>query len=270
MTVVTLRQRAYQQIRGQMISGELGPGSLISEPTLAKQLSIGRTPVREAIQQLEGEGLVDRVPRRGTIVQTLDRREIIELYQLREGLEGYAITLATEQITPTDLAKLDMLCEQTRLIADQLRHSGRRLLNAEMMQRFLATDMAFHMLLIHAAGNRRIVKVVGESHVMARIFGASRQEHNVQVVTNTCRFHCDILQAVKNSDGKLAQKLMVEHVRSSLRETLEHYDQMHTKRDVDRHTVPGMPKDLLEELDRIEKELSADDPEQTVAGQRRD
>ena len=267
MNVGTLRQRAYERIRGELISGRLRPGSRISEPSLAGQLGIGRTPVREAIQQLQLEGLLERMPRRGTVVRTPRRVDIVDLYQLREGLESYAVVLATEQIGPADLATLGTLCEQTGLSADQFQQTGLEAWDAAMMRRFLAADMAFHMLLIRAAGNRQIMKIVGDSHVMSRIFGTSRHEHDLRVVSQTCRQHNDILRAVKDSDGKLARQLMAEHIRGSLQQTLEYFDRMQAEADGHRPIPLDLPKELLKELNRIEKELGTDDSEQTMASQ---
>ena len=79
MATVSLSQRAYQHIQREIVSGQLEPGSVISETLLAKQLGISRTPVGEAIRKLAQEGLVEQVPRYGTIVCDLERRRPVTL-----------------------------------------------------------------------------------------------------------------------------------------------------------------------------------------------
>jgi len=139
-----------------MLLGRLSAGSQISEPKLAKMLGIGRTPVREAIQQLQVEGLVERVPRRGTVVRVPKRMDIVDLYELREGLEGYSVKLSARRISSEDLATLRSLCNQIRTIAEEMEKTGRRALDGSGMHRFLAADMGYHLLLISSTGNRHI------------------------------------------------------------------------------------------------------------------
>src|SRR5262245_15044729 len=93
----TLVQRAYEHIQEAILSGHLPAGSVVSEAVLAKSLGISRTPVGEAIRQLAREGLVQQVPRYGTIVKPIDRRELIELYEMRAALESYAAARAAEK-----------------------------------------------------------------------------------------------------------------------------------------------------------------------------
>ena len=257
----SLRNQAYEQIRGKLVSGRLAAGSQISEPKLAKMLGIGRTPVREAIQQLQVEGLVERMPRRGTIVCVPDRKDIVDLFELREGLESYAVTLATQRIRSDGVARLRKLCGELQTIAEELRESGERSLSGLMMRRFLAADMGFHLLLIGATGNKRIVKIVSDSHVMSRIFGTSRQEHSLEVVEKTFALHSEILDAVEKSDGERARQRMLDHIRLSLKETLEHYNHLSPTEEAAADSLQKlpMPIELLDEFERIELAIEDDD-----------
>lgn len=220
----SLRQTAYRFIQQRIVSGQLAAGVQVSEQSLAREIGISRTPVREALRQLELEGLVEQVPRFGTIVRRVDRTEIVELYELREALESYAVARAAERITAAQAAQLQAVCGQLERIARRMGQSGVDRLDEETLRGFLTADMAFHMLLLRAGGNHRLMKIVADSRVLIRIFGAQRQEHNREVVAQAHRYHCRILESVCHGHGEQARQAMAEHIRASLRELLEQFD----------------------------------------------
>ena len=88
---LSIRERAYLHIQQLLLSGQLEAGSSVSELLLAKELGSSRTPIREAMNQLAAEGLLEQSPNGGMIVAQLGREDIIELYELREALEVYAV-----------------------------------------------------------------------------------------------------------------------------------------------------------------------------------
>lgn len=227
MKVSSLRDEAYDRIRGKLALGQLQAGSELSEPMLAEMLSISRTPVREALQQLEVEGLVERTPKRSTVVRMPERQDILDLYELREAMEGYAVTLAAERRSASDIDRLRYLCNEMKKISDALARSGANVLSEAKLRRLLVVDMGFHLLLIQAGGNRHIMKIVADSHVLGRVFGAPRQEHDVKAVSENHRVHKEILQAVEASKAPRARELMTAHIRQSLVEALEYFDSVH-------------------------------------------
>lgn len=109
---LTLRERIVDAVRDSIIKGDLKPGSRVSEPELARRFGISRTPVREALRQLDSEGFLSILPRRGARVSQFDRRDYMEYYQLKALLEGYAARLATPTITERQLVRLEQLNEQ--------------------------------------------------------------------------------------------------------------------------------------------------------------
>jgi len=247
----SLRDRAYRHIHHKVQAGELAPGTAVSDRSLAREIGISRTPVREAIRRLEHEGLVETLPRFGTVVRSPGREEIAELYELREALESYAVGRAAERRTPEDLEALQKLLDEMGTLAGERLASGKRTLEGPLLRRFLAADMGFHLRLIEAAGNRKIRKVLAESRVLTGIFGTRRQEHTAEVVRETYRFHARILQAVRRGAADEARALVAEHIRSSRNEALEYL-----RRAENRAEESGMPRDLLRELDRIERGTS--------------
>lgn len=253
MKIGSLRNEAYDRIRAKLALGQLAAGSEISEPMLAEMLGISRTPVREALQQLEVEGLVLRNPKRKTVVRMPDRRDILDLYEVREAVEVFAAGLAAERRTTTDLERLRYLCAEMKAIATDLQKSGAEALSEAKLRRLLAADMGFHLMLIQAAGNRHIMKIVADSHVLSRVFGAPRREHDVKVVKDNFRVHKDILRAVEASDSKRASELMARHIQTTLQETLEYFDSLQEQPEIyeSNHAQNMLPDYLVDEFKRI-------------------
>jgi DNA-binding GntR family transcriptional regulator len=248
MSANPLRQQAYDFIQEGIVSGRLVVGSQLSELSLAKQIGISRTPVREAIRRLVHEGLLEQLPRYGTIVRTPQRRDIVELYELREALEGYAVGQAAERIGAKDLALLTRLCDEIKRIAGQLRRSGKPALEGGMMEQFLAADLAFHMVIVRAAGNGRLLNIVRESRVLMRVIGMKRQEHTLSVVEGTYRYHSRILRSLQRHNAKAARELLVDHICHSKQEALKAFDRSHLEQDL---VLPlGMAVELKRERGR--------------------
>ncbi|HEY3898553.1 MAG TPA: GntR family transcriptional regulator [Chthoniobacter sp.] len=247
-----LRDQAYKHIHGKLLAGDLPAGQVLSEHSLAREIGISRTPVREAIQRLEQEGVLEQVPRFGTIVRRPERRDLEDLYELREALEPYAVAQAANRLDEADLITLGRLCDEIGALATGLKKARRPVLDADEMRRLLSADLCFHMVLLRASGNRRLIKIIADSQMLTRIFGTPRQEHSLAVVERIHRFHSDILDSVKLRRGERARQLMSAHIRSSMREALEHYDRAQSMPDT--RSIPlGLPDDLLADLQRIER-----------------
>lgn len=249
----TTVQKAFDHIRDRIIAGEYSPGAVLSEAALAKQIGVSRTPVGEALRELAGIGLVEQVPRYGTIVRAITRQEVVELYELREGLEPHAVALAAERINPANVERLKRLCQRIEGFLAELPATAKSArLEGQTLREFLAADMAFHTILIHAAGNRRIAKVVRDSHVMTELFGTRRLVHDRPIVAEVCRFHSEILAAVEEGDAARARHVAAEHIRTSLTHTLDCLDEHRSAGDLG---AVALPEDVREELGRIESSL---------------
>lgn len=248
---VSLRHQAYQHIQRKILSGDFPAGHVVSENILAREIGISRTPVREAIRTLEQEGVLKQVPRYGTVVSELSRRDLVELYELREALEPFAVARAAGQITPADLQLLEKLCTEIETIADSLKSSEQRFPDEEMMRRVLSADLGFHMVLLRSAGNQRMMKIVADSRVLTGIFATRRQEHDLEVLRETLRFHRQILAAVRDGRADEARDAMATHIRASRDEALAHFDRAQSE--PDRQNTPlALPEDVLADLKRIE------------------
>ena len=218
-------RHAYDHLVRKIASGDLPAGAVLSEAPLAAEIGVSRTPIREAIGQLAAEGIVHKVAHRGTVVAEPTREDIIELYELREALETYAVIRATRRgIPPSELAVLSQLVEEVANVREALLASGLETLSGELLQRFLAADLRFHSSLLQASGNRRMSKVFGGTRLLIRIFTMRRQWHTANLLEAVYGFHRGILDAVARGDEPSASRLLGEHIQSSLKERLVEYE----------------------------------------------
>jgi DNA-binding GntR family transcriptional regulator len=95
----TLREKILENIRDAILKGDLKPGERVSEPDIAERYGISRTPIREAFRQLESEGYLTVIPRKGAVVAKHSEKDIEEFYSIKSVLEGYAAQLAAERMT---------------------------------------------------------------------------------------------------------------------------------------------------------------------------
>ena len=216
---------AREHILARIAAGDFPAGTALSEVPLAAEIGVSRTPVREAIGQLVIEGILQKTSR-GAIVAEPTRRDIIELYELREALEVFAIgKLAARGLDPQELESLETLVGQVRAVADELKHSGKPVLKGEALQRFLMADLRFHMRLIQAAGNERLLKMLDSTNLLLRIFTLRREHHTLKLLKEVHSFHRRILDAVAGVQEEQARRLLSEHIRVSRDERLAEYDE---------------------------------------------
>jgi DNA-binding GntR family transcriptional regulator len=221
----SIRERAYLLIQQKIARGELRPGSSISELSLAEELGSSRTPVREALSQLVAEGLLEQTPNRGAVVVRLKRQDIVDLYELREALEVYAVgKVAGRANSPQEIQRLQHLADEILVLKAELETAGQNELSPKQMHRFVACDLGFHMLLVRMAANARILKLVNETRLLIRIFAFHRNGHNREKLDSIYRQHCEVLRAVAQQDAERGMRVLSSHIRASQLERLEEYD----------------------------------------------
>ena len=234
-----MRERSYLHIQSQISTGQLPAGAPISELVLAKELGSSRTPIREAIGQLVAEGLLEQTPLGTTLVVRLQRQDIVELYELREALETYVIEkVAGSGVHENDRERLQGLVNEILVLQRELQTSGARALDASQMNRFLASDFAFHSMLMSMAHNSRIQKVLNEMRLLIRIFSIQRRGHEKALLETIHRHHQGILDSVVNQDATRARQLLAEHIRTSLQERLDEFDHWRRERSF-RESLPS-------------------------------
>lgn len=217
--------KAYQLIQHKIATGQLRAGSLLSELALANELGSSRTPIREAAGQLLAEGMLELSPGGGLVVTQLTRQAIVDLYELREALEVFAVgRAARDGVRDADKQRLESLLDETQVLLKELKSSGSVELNSEQMKRFSVADLGFHALLIRLASNARILKVVNDTRLMMRVFAIQRSGHRKDELERIHKHHRAILDAVLKRDPDNARRLLAEHIQASANERLEEFD----------------------------------------------
>ncbi len=145
----TLREKILETIRDAILRGALKPGEKVAEPELAERFGISRTPIREAFRQLESEGYLTVIPRKGAVVTALSERDVKEFYAIKAILEGYAARMATKKLTEKEIERL----EGINLRLQKLAEDGD-------VKSFYRVHNEFHDLFIKAAGNQKLSELL--------------------------------------------------------------------------------------------------------------
>lgn len=235
----SVRQRAYLYIHKKIADGELRAGDAISELTLSKELGSSRTPIREAISQLVAEKLLEE-NQGGIFVVQFSREDVLDLCELREALEIYALTKVARQglTRPDEKKRLRELVDALLTLREELEKSGDPALNDEQMRRFVASDFNFHALLIGLSRNARIHQVVSETRLLMRIFLMRRKGHSAEDLERIHKQHKELLDAIERQDVASTQQIISLHLQESERERLEEFD--HHKREASmKNNIPA-------------------------------
>ena len=195
---------AYERIRGLVLSGELEPGARLGQVELAERFGISRTPVREALRRLAGEGLVDPLSNRGFRVADLGLDAVMRRLEVRAILEPGIARLAAERRTGRDVERLNgAISREERARGGISAHDASR---------------DFHFALARATGNEELVRAleslwlveVGRRLLSRRSAVSDWQKEDVEE-------HREISAAVAEGRAEDAERLMAEHVRSAMR-----------------------------------------------------
>lgn len=208
--------RVIAEMRRRIISGELVPGESLSEIALAEAFGVSRTPVREALKQLQTEGLVEIRPRVGTFVTTPSRREINELFEMKELLEGAAARLLAHRGRVPELERL----EQNLVEADAAVARDDR-------DRYAALVQEFHDVLIAGADNAKLeahYRMLMNQLAYARLVNTSLSQPGR--VLQSDQEHHRVLELIAAKDGDSAERVMREHVRASRRALMAGLDRL--------------------------------------------
>ena len=196
----TLWEQVRERLREEILSGELAPGAVLSEVSLARSLGVSRGPIREALGRLASEGLVTITPRRGAIVTELTRDEFVGAYQVREALETLAIRLAVPRLEESHLKRLRELHEQ------MVAHAKRDEVNA-----FFDANAGFHEVFVTASGNRKLHEIYRLLFdQMGRYLARSLALRGS--LEKSIAEHSAILDAVEAGDVDVAAELLAAHI----------------------------------------------------------
>jgi len=195
-----------ERLETAIFSGELSPGTKISEQALAKALGVSRGPLREAINRLEGRKLIERTPNIGSRIAKLAEGDLNDLLVAREALEGIACRYAAERMTDSEISALK------RLLAEHGKQKGIKSGTGYYQE---SNDVDFHFRIIKASGNKRIIDMLcGDLYDLLRVY-RYRSSTLSGRAGRAYEEHLDIVAALEARDPDRAEAAMRRHIRNA-------------------------------------------------------
>lgn len=199
----SLASAAQQEIEHLILSGQLPPGTKLTEAWLSERLGISRGPIREAFRRLEEAGLVRQEKNRGVFVREIPIEEAVEIYDLRAVMDELIGRRLATSITAEQL-------KQARAVADQMEQAAKR----GDADRYHELNLAFHDLLVEFTGNRKLAAVYRKLVKELALF-RRRNLDDRSVLPHSAAEHRQMLKAIAAGDAELAGRTMYEHVMES-------------------------------------------------------
>lgn len=200
----SLSNQVYERLHREILEGKLLPGTRIKQEELTGRLGVSRTPIREAIQRLEAEGLIYLVRRSTAVVSTIARRQVEEIFQLRTLLEGYAAEKAAESLDERAINKL------RELIREMDEHHS-----AKDVQKLLLKNEEFHRTICSRAGNATLLGMLEQIwRDIRRLrfnYLSTPEGHR-----HSTREHKALVDALERRDKELIYKIVREHANRTM------------------------------------------------------
>ena len=202
---LSLSTNLFNQLRSDILQGKLKPGEKLTEQRVCNEYTVSRTPVREAFQKLEIDGLIETIPNRGAFVVGITKRDIEDMYELRKAYEAIAVKWAIERITNQEFEALLEAYEFMEFYT--MKKDPDKMLNI---------NMSFHQLIYNAAHNRMLLHVLTSYQVYTK-----QTKTNYRYVDGyldeVLAEHRQILQAFKDKDPEAGAKAVIQHLDNAKR-----------------------------------------------------
>ena len=196
-----LREIVYDQLKMQILTGKISPGTRMMEVDLADNMGVSRTPVREAIRKLEKEGLVVIEPRRGAYVSDISVKDMVDTLVVREDMEGLAAFLAAQSISDAEIEELE-----------EITTGYSEAISAGRMEDIIRYDEAFHRRIVELSGNKPLMKLFETVQELALRFRYLYYD-DFSRYENMPIEHKDIIEAIRSGDKEKARSVSDAHVR---------------------------------------------------------
>ena len=206
-----LSDEAYSILAKRIIGREFSAGVRLVETKLARDLGISRTPIREALNRLVQDGLIDLVPRKGAQVIQLKAKDVEEIYELRKVLEGFATEKATLLIKEKDLHQIKELMEKGESSSEK------------KLEYYLNSDLKLHNLIINHCGNSRLIKILRNLQNFIHSFRILDAQYG-QRIKQAHEDHKAILKALSKKDARAARVLMEQHTENAKKNILADFE----------------------------------------------
>ncbi len=195
ITHQTLRERIAKSLREAIINGQIKPEERLQEVEIAAQYNTSRTPVREALRQLESEGFLVIRPRRGAVVTAITEKDVKEFYEIKSVLESYAARQAAKVISDQEINRMEALNEKLRSCYEKEDIAG-----------MVPAHNAFHEAFVDACGNERLSQLIRQLVAQFQRFRIALS--HTQAVEDSIRVHEQIIQAFRARDPERASQLV--------------------------------------------------------------
>lgn len=205
----SLERRVYEHLEEGILSGRYKPGSSLSELSVSRELNTSRTPVREALFRLRDAGLIDLIPNKGGVVLGVSKSDLIDIYRIRQRLEGLAASIAAQKISPEELKTLREIVDLSRFYVDRC--------DPDKLKEL---DTDFHQVIYRACKSRILEKTLSDLHKTSRIY-RKLSLTNPKRIRLSIDEHEKILEALEKGDAAMAEKITTEHVLAALNNLLE-------------------------------------------------
>ncbi len=197
----SLSDQVYEQLRSAIITAERNPGEKLVELEIAAEMGTSQGPVREALQRLERDGLVERQARSATYVSNISTDEMYELSSIRSEIEGFAIRRAAQKVTPDQ-------CDYLQHLIQEMEQAGKR----EDMITLAEFDMQFHRYIIECGGSAGLLRMwITLSSQIQRFIVQSHPRHYSNLVELGTR-HESIVAALRQQNGEAAAQAIQSHI----------------------------------------------------------
>ena len=232
--------KAYDFIRKKILDREYPPGAALMTEQLSAEIGVSRTPVRDALRQLESDGLVSIRPRQGASVKQVDLKELREMCELRLALEGHAAYLAALNRTEAELADIKVALDSMhRLVAALAAAEKEEPLHSELMRE----DVRFHVAIMTAAKNDLMKKEILRLHLINRVVAGTKEPNREKKAPpakmdadarrqQVYRAHSKIFEAIARRDGPAAKAAMESHIQELIEHSLREFAQFEAGRSV--------------------------------------
>ncbi len=205
----SLRGRVFNKIREDILSGKYNRNEELKETAIGTELGVSRTPVREALRQLELEGLVTIIPNKGAYVNGITEKDIHDIYIIRSYLEGLCAKWACDHITNEQIDELEEIVYLSEFHAKKEHH-----------EQILSLDNKFHQLIYEASNSKILHHVLTDfHHYVERIRKITLASESRALNSN--KEHTAILEAIKQRDGDKAEQLAHEHIMNTIKNISE-------------------------------------------------
>lgn len=199
----SLRARVYNALREDILNGKYKVGESLIELRIADELNVSRTPVREAIRQLELEGLVESIPNKRVTVKGISMKDMEDIYRIRRVLEGLSARWAVEQITDEEIKELQELYELMEFYTHK-----------NDINQIAKLNTSFHEIIFNATKSNILKHILKDFQFYVK-WARHESLSTPGRMEEALKEHFDILQALKNRDGDGAEKYLTIHVENS-------------------------------------------------------